>query len=144
MDRPQFDARQRSQATELLERIAWGDMGYAIAGLEVALALALEATGDAIRLWEEEGELRFGDEFELSAEEVAELDDEWRLAYIARLLHSASYSYGVSPGVPPGRAVDGEVVTAAASESPETSPAGLLRGLNDILHGISPTTLERR
>lgn len=94
-----------------------------------------------MQLWEEEGELRFGDEFELSAEQVAELDDEWRLAYIARLLHSAALTYGVSPSVP-GRTRDGELVTPPASESYPASPARLVRGLNDIVHGLSPSTSD--
>ena len=78
----------------------WGDLEQALYGLEAALALALEATGHAIQLWEGEdgGEERFGDEFALSAGQVDSLDDEWRLAYIARLLYTAAETYGVSPG----------------------------------------------
>lgn len=139
MSPPQFEASQRSQVTELIESLAWGDMETAIYGLEVALALTIEATGDAIQLWEAEGEELFGDEFELSAEQVAELDDEWRLAYIARLLYTAASAYGVSPNVLPGRTREGEVVTAPTSKAQQTSPARLLRGLNDILYGVSPS-----
>ena len=84
------------------------------------------------------GEERFGDEFTLSADRVASLDDEWRLAYIARLLHSAAYLYGVSPHASPGRSADGEL-TSPISWSDELSLARLLRGLNDILYGVDPT-----
>ena len=93
MDRAQFDEPQRAQVMALLETLPWGDVEREIGGLEVVLALAIEATGDAIQLWEEEGEECFGDEFELSADQVAALDDEWRLAYIARLLHTAAHAY---------------------------------------------------
>jgi hypothetical protein len=139
MRTPQFQATQSAQAMELIESLAWGDMEQAILCLEIALALALEATGDANRRWEAEGEERFGDEFKLSAEQVAELDHEWRLAYIARLLHDAAYGYGISPDVPPGRTNEGDPVTAPNSNSASTSPARLLRGLNDILYGVSPS-----
>jgi hypothetical protein len=139
MHQSQFGASQRSDAMELIESLAWGDMEDAISGLEVALALALEATGDAIRLWEAEGEERFGDEFTLSAEQVADLGDEWRLAYIARLLHTAAHSYGISPNVPPGRTNEGQPVTAPGANAWSSSPAQLLRGLNDLLYGVSPS-----
>jgi hypothetical protein len=135
---PQFDQVQREQVLELVESLAWGDMEQAIYGLEVALALALEATGDAIHLWEQQGEERFGDECGLSYEQIAELDGEWRLAYIARLLHSAAFAYGVSPSAP-GRTRDGELVISPTSESYPASPAQLVRGLNDIVYGISPS-----
>jgi hypothetical protein len=51
---------------------------------------------DSIGLWEAEGEERFGDEFELSVEDVVALDDDLRLAYIARLLYTAACMYGVN------------------------------------------------
>lgn len=123
----------------LLEDLLWGDLEQAIYGLEVTLVLSLEATGDAIRQWEDEGEERFGDEFSLSAEQVASLDDEWRLAYIARLLHTAAYSYGVSPRASPGRTPDGHVTSPVSWSDQPGSIARLLRGLNDILHGVPPT-----
>jgi hypothetical protein len=111
MNTAQFDEEERAQATALLEALPWGDLEQAIYGLEVTLALALEATGDAIQQWEDEGEERFGDEFSLSAEQIASLDDDWRLAYIARLLHTAAHSYGVSPHASPGRSSDGHVTS---------------------------------
>ena len=103
MKRRQFNDAQRTQAIDLIESLPWGDVGEAIRGLEVALALALEAVGDAVDLWEEEGEERFGGEFQLSADQVASLDHEWRLAYIGRLLRTAAYAYGVPPHGTPGR-----------------------------------------
>jgi hypothetical protein len=93
-----------------------------------ALALALEATGIAIDLWEAEGEDRFGDEFALSAEEVADLDDEWRLAYIARLLCTALGAYGVSSQGLPGRDPEGELTPPITWTERLTSPAQLWAG----------------
>ena len=136
----QFDSRQRQQALRLLESLAWGDMETAIHGLETALALAYEATGDAINLWEEAGEARFGDEFDLSAKQAAELTDEWRLAYVARLLATALQAYGVSPGTSPGRPPEPPWTAPPLDWNDwDSSPARLLRGLNDILYGVAPT-----
>jgi hypothetical protein len=109
MDNAQFGEWQRLQAIALLEDLPWGDLEQQLYGHEVAMALALEATGQAIQLWEngDVGEERFGDEFALSVEEIDSLDDDWRLAYVARLLHTAARAYGVSPGAAPGRSPDG-------------------------------------
>ena len=135
----QFDWRQRRQALGLLESLAWGDMEREIHGLETALALAYEATGDAFSLWDEAGEELFNDEFELSPEQVADLSDAWRLAYIARLLVTALHAYGVSPGTSPGRLSESPwTVPPLDWEEDDTSPARLLRGLNDILYGVGP------
>lgn len=46
----QFDDIQRAQAIALLEELPWGDLEQELYGLEAALALALEAVGDAIEL----------------------------------------------------------------------------------------------
>src|SRR5262245_24821296 len=129
----QFDEPQQAQAMALLEGLPWGDVEQEIYGLEIALALALEATGEAIQLWEDEGEDRYGDEFSLSADQVALLDDDWRLAYVARLLHSAAHVYGVSPRALPGRSSDGYVTSPVSWHDQAGSIARLLRGLNDIL-----------
>lgn len=137
----QFDDIQRAQAIALLEELPWGDLEQELYGLEAALALALEAVGHAIELWErdDEGEERFGDEFALSAEQAASLDDDWRLAYVSRLLYTAAMAYGVSPPGSPGRSADGHV-TSPISWSANGSIARLLRGLNDILYGVGSTT----
>jgi hypothetical protein len=135
--RQQFDQTQRTQALELIESLAWGDISCAIYSLEVALALALEAVGGDMNLWEAEGEERFRDEFELSSEQVASLDDEWRRAYIARLLQTAVNSYGVGPGASPGRSPEG-ITSPIAWNDDSSSVARLVRGLNDILYGVTP------
>jgi hypothetical protein len=132
-----FSEQERAQALELIETLSWGDMDVFISGLETALALAIEATGAAIELWEEEGEERFGDEFSLSAEEVASLDDEWRLAYIARLLRTAIQAYGIYSDGAPGRNAEGETRPPAAWSEDGSSPARVLRGLLDLVHGVS-------
>ena len=127
-------------AIDLLESLAWGSVEWAIYDLEAALALAIEAVGGALRLWEDEGEERFGDELRLSAEQVASLDDEWRLAYIARLLDTAALAYGVSPNGSPGRNTEGEVTPPISWDDRGGSIASLLRGLNEILYGLPPVT----
>jgi hypothetical protein len=139
MNAQQFNEAQRAQALDLIESLAWGDMEKGICGFEAALALALEAVGDAIDLWEVEGEERFRDEFELSSEQVASLDAEWRLAYIARLLCTAAHLYGVPSDGLPGRN-EGELTPPITWTDWNSSPARLLRGLNDIGYGVSPST----
>ncbi len=136
MKRRQFNDAQRTQAIDLIESLPWGDVREAIRGLEVALALALEAVGDAVDLWEEEGEERFEGEFQLSTDQVASLDHEWRLAYIGRLLRTAAYAYGVPPHGTPGRTTEGEVTPPISWHEDAGSIARLVRGLNDILYGI--------
>jgi hypothetical protein len=88
--------------------------------MEAALRRAMEATRDALALWEAraEDDLGFEDEFDLTADQVAELSDEWRLAYVARLLETLALAYGVNPDT---------------FENKESCPAALLRGLNDLL-----------
>ena len=134
----QFGETKGKQALELIESLAWGDIEMAIYAFEVALALALEAVGpDSIGLWEAEGEERFGDEFELSVEDVVALDDDLRLAYIARLLYTAACMYGVNPSnAVPGRSPEGEVTSPLTWGDDVDSFAELLRGLNDIRYGI--------
>jgi len=121
----QFDAKQRASAWALIESMAWEDMDGSIRDLEAALRLALEATEDDLRRWEEDigpalEEPDF-DEFSLRAQTIAELSCEDRLAYVARLLQSLALHYGVSGF---GAQQLGEA---------DSSPAALLRGLNDIL-----------
>ena len=80
-----------------------------------------------------------GDEFDLSAKQAAELTDEWRLAYVARLLATALQAYGVSPGTSPGRPPEPPWTAPPLDWNDwDTSPARLLRGLNDILYGVGP------
>ena len=51
----------------------------------------MEATTGAFLLWQADdaGEQLFGDEFTLTAQQVADLDPEWRLAYVARLIRTS-------------------------------------------------------
>lgn len=122
---------KKTQAFALIESIPWGDLELGIQGFEQALQLALEATTGCFLLWEAEGEERYDDEFSLAPEQVAELDDEWRLAYVARLLVSMAFSYGVGTGVYHAK----RPITLIENNH---SPAALLRGLNDILWGVPP------
>ena len=93
--------------------------------MEEALDRALDATAEEFPLWEAEGEDRYVDEFSLSAEDLAEMSLEWRLAYVARLVRSLALCYGVS--------------TAEFGDEPpmlladRNSPGGLLRALNDLV-----------
>lgn len=133
----QFNPTQQAEALVLLERMAWGDMDNAIRGLEICLRLALEATGEDFLRWENDLGPAFEDdgysEFTLPREVIRDMPLDEKLAYVARLLRSLALSYGVSFEV--GRARPG-----AVGEADETSPAALLRGLNDILW--LPTAVE--
>ena len=117
-----------------------GRPGAAHVCLEVALALALEAVGDAIDLWEDEGEERFDDEFALSAEQSprsttsggsrTSLGCFTQPRSRTESLHLAS----------PGRTPDGHVTSPISWSDESGSIARLLRGLNDIRYGVPPTT----
>jgi len=123
---PQFDPEQRRRAIELIESMAWGDMDLHIRSMEEALQLALEATVDGFQRWERDGEEHFGaDEFQLSPQQIEDLDDEWRLAYVARLIRSLGLVYGIATDF------GGRETTL---DDDGDGPAGLLRGLNDIAH----------
>ena len=120
----QFDKGQQLRAIELIESMSWGDMENQIRGIDESLLLALQATASDFERWElEHGDVGFCDEFSLTSDEVAALPDEWKLAYVARLLRSLALSLGV------GTEFGNQVLVA---EHDECSPAGLLRGLNDI------------
>ncbi len=115
----------------------WDDTDRGICDLELALGRALEVTADDFRPWDEylgpDLETRGFDEFHMPPGVVEAMSDEDKLAYVARLLRTLAVSYGVSAGFGAGR---GGVV----GEADQSSPAALLRGLNDITW---PPTLSR-
>lgn len=109
--------------------MAWGDMDNAIRGLEICLRRALKATGEDFARWENDlgpGLEQAGfDEFNLPRNLIEEMPLDERLAYVARLLRSLALDYGVSAEFGGGRG-------GLVGEAQTTSPAALLRGLNDI------------
>ena len=114
-----------------------GQRGVGIYDLEAALALAIEAAGGALRLWEEEGEERFGDELRLSVNRSPRSTQVRRLAYIARLLDTAALPTACL------RVRDRDQLFRGEVGSPVTwnEEAGSIRslpGLNDILYGLPP------
>jgi hypothetical protein len=96
--RPQFDRQARIEALAAIERNPWGDAAQAVEGVDQGLLLAMEATTTAFLLWQvdDAGEQRFGDEFELTPQQVDDLDPEWRLAYVARLIRTLALYWGVA------------------------------------------------
>jgi hypothetical protein len=122
----QFGVQQQKEALALLESLTWGDMDMAIWDLENELRRSIEATRFYFLKWEAEAEaVGLPDELSLSAEVVEDLSPEWRLAYVARLLRSLAMSYGVS--------TDHRGDRMPVWDEHKDSPAGLLRGLNDLL-----------
>jgi hypothetical protein len=122
----QFGPSQEQAALDVIERMAWGDLDDAIRGLELCLRRALEATREDFVRWEDgDFEQRFGDEFSLADAQVEELSSEDRLAYLARLLRSLALHSGVSAVLGDGRG-------GLVGQEDASSPAALLRGLNDV------------
>jgi hypothetical protein len=120
----QFDSDQRERALELLESLPWEDLDGARRTIEETLRLAMEATRNSFRRWEDEAEATgYVDEFSVSPSEADELSDRCRLAYVARLLRTLALSYGVCTEFG-GKQFIGQ-------EAPN-SVAALVRGLNDI------------
>jgi len=158
--REQF-AGVEERAVEILERGAWGDIEYHIRDVEIALALLCEATSPWLSDWEEEVSPAFDeekgietDEFTLGREQVHDLGDSWRLAYVARLVETLCLQYGLSPTIGakgPGRSPEGDVTPPAEwadDEAPERFKASgiakLLHSLNDLLDKKSAAVEEIR
>jgi hypothetical protein len=125
----QFDPSHQEAALVVIESLAWGDMDNTIRDLEICLRRALEATGADFVRWESDLGRRFEeagfDEFNLPRSLIEQMPLDEKLPYVARLLRSLALHYGVSAEFGGGR---GGLVGQAHT----TSPAALLRGLNDI------------
>jgi hypothetical protein len=120
----QLDDGQLEQAVSLIESLAWGDIDGDLRTMERALRLAMKATSEDFRRWESEADTAgFSSELSVDAYDVAQMSPDWRLAYVARLLRTVALAYGVGTEFG-GKQLVGEEVA--------NSPAGLLRGLNDI------------
>ena len=116
----QLNDESRRQVGDLVESMPWGDMLEAIACLEQALRLALEATQDNLLLWEDEAADRgHEEEFDITPDQVAQMTDEWRFAYIGRLIQTIATGYGMDNAF--GRASD-----------TDWTLRNLLRGLQNI------------
>ena len=118
----------------MLESLTWGDMDTSLRIVEDALRRAMDATRDEYRSWEQDLAPRFEeehgwDEFSLPEEAIEAMSVEERLAYVAGLLRTMAGLYGVSTDYGARR---GERPMLVGEHIPN-SPAGLLRGLNDIL-----------
>ena len=106
--------------------LSCADTDFLDARIEVdeSLLRAMQATSSDFEHWElHSEEMGFEDEFSLTSDDVANMADEWKLAYIARLLRSLALAFGV------GTEFGDRVLVA---EHYPSSPAALLRGLNDI------------
>jgi hypothetical protein len=114
----------RGRVLALVDDLPWADVDDAIRAMEECLRLALHATRHALALWDDVAESnRFADEFSLTAGQIEKLSPEWRLAYAARLIKSLALNYGLA---------DFEGARGAGGELGSETPAGILRGLNDI------------
>jgi hypothetical protein len=105
----------------LAEDFAVEDFSYALSDMEKALLLAVEATKHLVDEWDEEG---LGcDEFSVPRETVESMSDRQRLIYVGQLVQTLCLHYGLGHGEP-----------KAVLEAAPSSPAQLLRGLNDLLY----------
>lgn len=124
--RPQFDRQARVRALAAIESRPWGDVSQAVKTIDQGLLLAMEATTGAFLLWQADdaGEQLFGDEFTLTAQQVADLDPEWRLAYVARLIRSLALCWGV--------ATEFSSSALGARDEASSRPGSLMRNLTAI------------
>ena len=127
--RPQFDRQARIKALAAIERNPWGDVVQAVEGVDQGLLLAMGATTGAFLLWhaDDAGERRFGDEFELTPQQVDDLDPEWRLAYVARLIRTIALCWGV--------ATEFSSSALGTPDEEASSPGSLMRKLTAIMDG---------
>jgi hypothetical protein len=124
-----MNEEQRARVVELVSKLPWADVDGAICDVELILRLLLDTTQDWLLMWDAEAAERgFHDEYLLTPSDVHDLSEEWRLAYVARLVKNLALMYGVSD------------VRLAGEAAPYT-PAGILRRLNDITW--MPMTSER-
>jgi hypothetical protein len=87
---------QHQRLIALIERAPFGDLEPALIGVEYVLGLAMEATAEAFVLWEEHARERgYLDEFSLTGGDLAAMDADWKLAFIARLLRTAALDLGL-------------------------------------------------
>jgi hypothetical protein len=93
-----LDREAQMKVLAHMEEVAWGDTIPAIETVEKCLRLALVATSEDFLRWEQEAATTRGSEaeFDLSPTDVAGLSDDWRLAYVARLLRTLEIMYGTS------------------------------------------------
>jgi hypothetical protein len=131
---PGFTEVQQRRTVELVEHtLATDDIESRLSDIAEALRLALEATRESYVQWHEQVETTcFSDEFALSRRQVEYLSPEWRLAYVARLIHTMALAYGVSTA-------DSWGARGPGYPQPAGSPsiAGLVKGLVDIAEGLS-------
>jgi len=99
---------QQSAALDLLGALPWGDLRCGMDTLEQAVRLGLAEPQTEFALWMEEGEIRFGDEFDLTPAELESLTEEWRMAYVARLLRTIALMIGMPTEFASGASVPGE------------------------------------
>jgi len=123
----QFDRQAAAEMLAVIDAVPWGDLAVSAGDVDQVLRLALEATTQAFLLWETDGagERRYGDEYSLSAADVDSLDDQWRMAYVARLLRSLALCWGVQ--IEFGTAPLGSV------RDDQTSAGTLVRQLDTIV-----------
>ena len=91
----QWSEARRQDLIAYVESLPWGDLGPSIMDIEVGLLRAVEATAEAMPLWDEM-EDHLGDEFHISDVRVQCMTLEQRLAYVARLVLTVALLYGVS------------------------------------------------
>jgi hypothetical protein len=142
------------RALEILDRSLWGDMALEIRDVEVALALLCEATSPWLAAWEDEVTFALAeenevdvDEFLLTREQVRDLSDSWRLAYVARLVETLCLQYGLSTTIGangPGRSPEGAVAPPAEWANDETTDHFKTCGIAKLVHRLSDLLDEKR
>jgi hypothetical protein len=91
-----LDPTQIRALQSLVGQTPFADIANALVGVEIVLGLATEATREAFWLWEEQADAAgYADEFALDSAQIEAMSDEWRLAYIARLLRTVALDVGI-------------------------------------------------
>jgi hypothetical protein len=114
----QFDESQIRRAVETIQAATWGDIDPALVGIHDAFTRLRELSHADLRFWEEYLEGHLPDEFSISLQQVDDLSEQVRRAYVARLIESAYLLWGGGEAVDVHRA---------------SSPGELVHELNDIL-----------
>jgi hypothetical protein len=113
----QFDEAQIRRAVETIQAATWGDIDGNLSGIHDGFTRLREVTRADLQVWEDYLDGRLPDEFSISRQKIEELSEEWRNAYVARLVESLY------------------ILWCGYSEADEhvSTPGQLVHALNDIL-----------
>jgi hypothetical protein len=97
--RQHLSAAQERAVLELLEATPWERIERALSTIDESLSAAMRMTAEEYRFWQDK--IAAGPT-ELDHVALADLPDEWRLAFVAAVLRNACMAYGLTTDIAGG------------------------------------------